>query len=131
MTAKIDVAVCERLLTVATNQCRAATAQIPATPALPIHEPNWEGVTTALTSMSTALTWGLFVLAIVGLVGLIPFVFFIRLWAKDEARKAAKDWFDTEAPAILKELNAPLNPSSGNLREATPTVADEVAAASE
>ena len=119
MEAKIAISTCERLMTAATSHCGQTTIATP--PAIiATHEPNWEAVTTGLTSMSTAFSWGLVVLAVIGLLGLIGFGIFVRGWAKEEARKVAQDWFDTEAPEILKQLNAPLNPPGGNIPPSAP-----------
>lgn len=109
---KISPAMCERLITAATSHCQAAT-QAPQPQV--IHEPNWEGVTTGLTTLSTVIGWALLVLAILSLLGLIGWVFSVRHWAREEARKAAKEWLNTEGPKILRDAGSLLNPNSDNI----------------
>lgn len=130
MVPKIDAGVCERLINAATAHCSTAATPVYQMPPQIVHEPNWEGVTTALTSMSNTLTLGLFILAIFGFVGLVPFVIFVRIWAQNEARKAAREWFDTEAPAILKTLNQPpTTPDDGNVSGPSTPTANTIAEA--
>jgi hypothetical protein len=124
--ARIDEGICERLINAATSHCSTAVTS-PAPPQIITqHEPNWEAVTTGLTDLSTAISYSMFVLAIIGLLGLIGWVIFVRRWAKEEARKAAQEWFDNEAPAILRALSQ----GDDTLSPSAQSNADDIADAS-
>jgi hypothetical protein len=85
----------------------------------------------ALTHLGTAISYGMFVLAVIGLLGLIGFAYFVRLWAQQEARKAAEKWFDEEAPAVLAALRGdPLNQNDDIISNATAATANNIADAS-
>lgn len=132
--ARIDEGVCERLINAATAHCNAVISPPPAP--VVVHDASWDSVTTGLSDLSTAITYGMFVLAVLALLGVIGWGYFVRQWAKDEAikeaRKAAEEWFDKEAPAVLAELTRPLNPGGGNLPD-TPAAqaAEDIAQAQE
>jgi len=123
----IAAGVCERLITAATAHC-AAPPQVLAAPAPQvIKEPNWEGVTTSLTALSTALAWGLFVIAVVTLLGLIAWGVFVKKWARDAAQETAQQWLNTEGIRILREAKSLLNPDDGGLdAQAAQQGADEI-----
>jgi hypothetical protein len=110
----IDAGICERLITAATSRCAAPTSPQLSAPQI-VKEPNWEGVTTSLTALSTAIGWGLLVVAITTLLGLIAWVYFVRQWARDEARKAAQEWLNTDGVATLRSASSLLNPNGGDL----------------
>ncbi len=126
--SRIDASICERLITAATSHCGPVSAVPPAPTVITTHEPNWEGVTLALTHLGTAISYGMFVLAVIGLLGLIGFAYFVRLWAQQEAKAAAEKWFDEEAPAVLATLlGEPLNKKNDTISNATAASADNIA----
>lgn len=118
MAAKIDAGICERLMTVATAHCSAAP--LPAPVIQTVREPNWEGVTTGLTALGSAISWGILVVALVALIGTIGFAIFVRQWAKDEARKAAEEWFEKEGRNILRGYENLLDRNEGDLGPQAP-----------
>lgn len=110
--AQLGIDACAKIVQAATSHCSTVVTQPASAPVQLTTDPKWDSVTTSLTDLSTAITYGMFVIAVIGLLGLIAFAYCVRLWAKAEARKAVEEWFDKEAPAILKELQAPLKPQS-------------------
>lgn len=115
MAATIDGGLCERLVTAATSHCQAATtvAQHPA--AQLVHEPNWDGVTTSLTALSSTFAWGSICLALVAIFASLGWGYIVTVWAEREAKRAAekvarriaseyiKGWLARKAPEVVRE----------------------------
>jgi len=95
---------------------------MPVPPSQVLREPNWEGVTAGLTSLSTAFVWGSILLALVVIALAGGWGYLVRGWAKDEAAKVAKEimdgWLATEAPRILREGRDLLKPPAKPLDSA-------------
>lgn len=111
--AGFDAGTCVKLITAATSHCSVAAAPVAAPIVQTVREPNWEGVTTSLTALSTALAFGLLVVAVIALIASIGFAIFVRQWAKNEARTVAEEWLEREGRSILREHESLLNPDDG------------------
>lgn len=127
---RIDAAMCERLINAATSSCKAPAPVAP--PAVAEHPgPNWDGVVTSLTSLSTAFVWGSILLAVAVIALAMGWAYLVRGWAKDEAKKVAqevmKEWLERDAPKILREAGSLLNPKGDGLSsDAAQESADEI-----
>lgn len=124
-SSHISSEACVRLLEAATNGCKRGVEQIPAPPAAAAQipaVPDWNPVSTSLTSLSTAFTWGSVVIAFMAILVTIGLVYVVGQRAEkeahDTAKKCADEWLAANGPRLMREyielIQSPAIDGSGN-----------------
>jgi hypothetical protein len=116
---------CLRLLEAATNGCKRGVEQISAPPAAAVQipaTPDWNPLSTSLTSLSTAFAWGSIVIAGLAIVVTIVLGFVVvhraEKEAHDTAKKCADEWLAANGPRLMREyvelIQSPAIDGNGN-----------------
>lgn len=97
---------CTKIVEAATKSCAAQTQPPPAPPS----QPNWDAMANSFASLSTALTWGSILLAVIAIISGLAWGWVVAKRAENEARTEAKNcaqavidqWLADEAPKIVR-----------------------------
>jgi hypothetical protein len=123
---KIDAALCERLINSAVSHCPAVSS-VQASAATATPQPNFDALSASFGALSTALTIGSIIIAIIAVVAAGGWGYFVKVWAEKEARTEAQihakavvdaymlEWRSNDAPALVAEhVRLLANASVGN-----------------
>ena len=130
--ANISAGICEKLITAATSHCQSAITVAPQSVPV-VHEPNWDGVTMSLTSLSTIFGFGALLLGLLAIIAGVSWAYGIKHMAEEEARKAAAlasmKWLEEHALALVRErldFLYPLPQQPNEPPDGGETAADEI-----
>jgi hypothetical protein len=110
----ISLEACGKLLGAAQSAC-AASPQVAGS-----STPNWDALANSFASLSAALAWGAFLLAVISVlaaVGIGSYVLrqsrkFARRVARQEAQVRVDEWLREKAPNIIGQYVQDLSPAS-------------------
>ncbi|WP_332770309.1 hypothetical protein [Phenylobacterium sp.] len=120
MPERLTVAACERIIVAATKACSAPQPQQQAA-SIP-EATNFDAIALAVAQQNNLIAAIALLIGVAALAGGIGWGIWVKLWAENAAKEAAREWMERNAGDLIAEFAPPLysGPDAGEGGPLTP-----------